>query len=348
MQSRVFILVFIITGLLLVSCRDYTATSVVTSDGEIHRTIEVKADSNLVFTGTFPVPRDASWQTEWKQAVDDSDKVVYTARKTYTSVAEMNADLDAFDDSLAYLQIDIRLDRHFRWFNTYLTYHEIYKALNLFNALPISDFLTESQISRVAAGDTSAVLDSLMESWQEASMVEEIYQGLEKTIAANPMGGITLQELSAVKDSLGQVLQDSIDLDDKVVENILKVVEGVFPNANLEILLPDLTENLTVFRKKVDFLDKLMVDNYKLNVQMPGLIIQTNAHALEGNVAQWTVEADSMLYRDYDARVTARIINTTLLFGTLIFLGLLFSVSTGLWIYRLNKKAKPGKDSSEE
>lgn len=348
MQFKIVTLGIMIGGLLLVSCRDYTATSVVTSDGEIHRMIEVKADSNLVFTGTFPVPRDESWQGDWKRAEDDSDKVVYTARKTYASVAEMNADLDAFDDSLTHLQIHIQLDRHFRWFNTYLTYREIYKALNLFNALPLSDFLTESQMARVTAGDTSAVLDSLMESWQEASMVEEIYQGLEKTVAANPMGGITLQELSAVKDSLGQVLQDSIDLDDKVVENILAVVEGVFPNSNPEMLSPDLMENLSVFKKKVDFLDKLMVDNYKLRVQMPGLIIQTNAHALEGNMAQWTVEADSMLYRDYDAWVTARVINTTLLFGTLIFLGLLFSVSTGLWIYRLNRRAKPGKESVEE
>lgn len=335
-------------GLLMVGCRDYTAISVVTADGEIHRTIEVKADSNLVFTGTFPVPRDTSWQTEWRHTPDDSDKVIYTARKTYASAADMNADLDAFDDSLAYLQIHVRLDRHFRWFNTYLTYSEIYKALNLFNALPMSEYLTESEMVMVAAGDTSAALDSLLEAYQEASMVEEIYQGLEKTITANPLGGITLPQLSVMKDSLGQVLRDSVDLDNQVVDHILDVVGEVFPYANPEILLPDLQENLTVFRKKVDFLDKLMVDSYKLNVQMPGLIIETNAHALEGNVAHWTVEADSILYQDYDAWVRARVINTTLLFGTLIFLGIIFSISTGLWIYRLNKKAKTGGRPEEE
>lgn len=340
MRTRIVFFGFILSAALLVSCREYTATSIVTADGEIHRTIEVKADSNLVFTGTFPVPRDTTWQVEWKRAVDDSDKVVYIARKTYPSVAEMNVDLAMFDDSLAHIQIDVLLDRRFRWFNTYLTYHEIYNALNLFNALPMSDFLTTAQIARVTAGDTSSVLDSLMESWQEASMYEEIYQGLDKTVTANPMGGITRQQLSAMKDSLGRVLRDSVAMDDQIVANVLDVVGEVFPRANTEILLPGLEENLAVFRKKVGFLDKLIVDNYKLNVRMPGLIVSTNAHALEGNVAHWTVEADSILYRDFDARVTARVINTALLFGTLIFLGLLFSISTGLWIYRLNKKAK--------
>ncbi|MCF7796234.1 MAG: hypothetical protein K9N11_02845 [Lentisphaeria bacterium] len=347
MQSRIFSLGLMVAVLLLASCRDYTATSVVTSDGEIHRTIEVKADSNLVFTGTFPVPRDTSWQTEWKPAVDDSGKVIYTARKTYTSAAEMNADLEPFDDSLAYLQIEFRLDRHFRWFNTYLTYHEIYKALNLFNARPMSDYLTESQIADVMAGDTSAVLDSLVESWQEASIIAEIYQGLEKAVANNPMAGITLQELSAASDSLEQSLRDSMALDEKVVETTLNVVADVFPRSNPELLLTDLSENLAVFKRKVAFLEKLGVDNFKLNVMMPGLILQTNAHGLERNMVHWTVEADSMLYRDYEAWVTARVINTALLFGTLIFFGILFSLSTGLWIYRLNIRATPAEKTED-
>lgn len=336
--------VFKIAGLagmlFLVSCRNYTTTSEVQADGSIQRTIQVESDSGAVFTGAYPVPNDSTWQIVRNPSKDDSNKIVYSATKFYPSVAALNRDLEPYNDTLSYLQISVRIDRHFRWFNTYLTYHEIYHALNLFTALPMEAFLTEDELAQFAARDTSEEFGDRMNAWQEASMYEEIYQGLEKAVAANPMSGITSQQLAGMKDSLRAVAEDSVSLDDRLIDEILSACRVVFPYANLELLRIDLTENLSQFSQKMDLLNKLGSDSFKLNVVMPGLIIGTNADGLEGNTALWTVESDSMLYREFDAWVESRVINSGLLFGTLIFLGLLFSISTGLWIYRVNKSAK--------
>lgn len=333
-----------ITGLtvflLLVSCRNYTTTSVVGSNGSIERTIAIEADSSSVFSGAYPVPDDSSWQVSEQPSRDDSNKTIYSRTKFYASVEGLNRDLEPFNDSLRYLQISVRIDRHFRWFNTYLTYHETYKALNLFTALPIQNFLTESEMKQFEMRDTSKAFDDKLEAWQEASMFEEIYIALEKSVVANPMCGITAQQLMGLKDSLRTVANDSIPQDGELTDNVLATCQVVFPFANLDLLRTDLAQNLTLFNKKMEFLNTLATDNYKLNVVMPGLIINTNADALEGNTGHWSVESDSILYRDYDAWVESRVINTGLLFGTLIFLGLLFSISTGLWIYRVNKSAK--------
>ena len=341
-MKHVIVIGLILTGLFLVSCRDYTATSVVKQDGSIERTIEVESDSSLVFAGAYPVPKDSTWQILRREAKDDSTKIIYAATKFFPSATALNQDLSQFKDSLSYLQYSIRIDRRFRWFNTYLTYHEIYAGLDLFTALPMEDFLTPDEIKRFSARDTSEALDDRLEAWHVASATEELYQVLEKTVVATPESDITSQDLNANRDSLLMKLSENVFQNNDLVKQVLEICESVFPTANTEALRSALGENLRVIQQKLDLLQKLIVDNYALNVHMPGLIIDTNADALEGNMAHWSVVTDSLLYRQYDAWVQARIINTTLLFATLICLGILFSLSTGLWLYRLNKKTKTG------
>ncbi len=322
---------------LMVSCRDYTTTSIVASNGRLERTIQVKADSNLVFGGAYPVPRDSSWRMTWQAAATDTGKVIFTATKTYASARALTRDLAAFSDSLTYLQLSVRLDRRFRWFHTYLTYHEIYKGLNLFTAIPQADFLTAEELARFNARDTSADLVDRLESWRKTSMYEEIYQALQKTIAANPAAGLAPQALQTLKDSLFKVVRDSVSFDKDFIKKILASCSVVFPTAKVDSLRPGLTENLALFKRKLDLMDKVFSDNYALNVRMPGLIITTNADTLAGNGAHWTIAADSMLYRDYDAWVEARVVNSGLLWGTFVLLGILFALFAGLWIYRRNK-----------
>jgi hypothetical protein len=78
------------------------------------------------------------------------------------------------------------------------------------------------------------------------------------------------------------------------------------------------------FNRKLKFLENLMLmENFQVEAEMPGLITATNSSALSGNRVSWEIFPMAFLLEDYSMTVESRVINVwAFVISGLILLGL--------------------------
>ncbi|HEX9934347.1 MAG TPA: hypothetical protein VGB38_04045, partial [bacterium] len=140
----------VLTLMSLAGCREITTTTQVRRDGSCIRTVSIRTGStsvDSVFAGPFTIPVDSTWTKSIEREKTGDKKLIYTAIKTFRSALDLARAYLRPEDGKLHVVIDIRLDRRFRWFNTFYTYQETIKASNPFISVPISDYLTADELA---------------------------------------------------------------------------------------------------------------------------------------------------------------------------------------------------------
>ena len=85
-------------------------------------------------------------------------------------------------------------------------------------------------------------------------------------------------------------------------------------------LFKELDKNVSILLKAI------FMDSYSQNVEMPGLITETNAKSATGNKVSWNVNGDKFLFEDYKMHVESRVVNYWMfaLTGLLVLLLIIF------------------------
>ena len=317
---------------LLTGCRrDIATTTQVRPDGSVERTVTVSGDSSAVLSGSFPVPRDTTWAITQTVGAEKKGerKFTYTARKTFRTVSDLNADFGTIKDNVLQVHIFTTLDKRFRWFNTFYVYHEMYRASNPFRRVPISNYLDAKELELYCQMVDTLKKDTLglekkFNDWIERTVLEDFYQVLlhEAETIRDPI--LTPRMVSLHKDELFRALQnDSIDLGNS--EKLLRFLETIFKTKSVRKMSSAVVRFEKEFENKQGFLSQMMDDRYTNQVVMPGTVLDTDAHTVEGSRAVWTFNGRRFLWTDFEMRVESRVVNRWAVYVTAAFLLVVFA-----------------------
>lgn len=301
--------------------KEYKTTTKVNPDGSCERAVIARVDSSGLRDISFPFPQDSSWSIEFKLMEGDTQKV-FVARKTFDDVNDINRD-KAGDGKI---NIIVNLEKNFRWFFTYLNYTETYKSYNRFNRIALKDFLSSSDYALFEAGDTSRYLTERLDSYFEENLYQEFYSQLMSEIGKlnDPLFTRELfdKRKGELKDSLLAGSGDTQSIINSI-KNIYKITRVEYLSVAVDRIMKNINSGL-----------ELMGDadgEYINEVIMPGIILDTNADALEGNKAGWKFNEKRFFYSDFTMSIESRIINMWAIYVTagLVILIVLFLLLPG-------------------
>jgi hypothetical protein len=300
---------------LLAGCREITTTTRVFPDGSCERAVTIKGDStsvDSVFAGTFPIPVDSTWTISGEREKTGEKKFAHTARKTFRSASDLDRAYRPPEDGKPRVAIDIRLDRRFRWFNTFYLYRETIKASNPFVSVPISDYLTPDELALYYLKEDTLGLDKKVEEWYLKTYFEELYRALAREAETNPDPGFGLETIRAGKDSLFAAVrrvdrEKTSEISDG--KGLVRFLERFYKTRAVRRWSSAMDSVMLELQKKQEFLMDLDADSYVNHVVMPGLILDTNAPSVENNTVTWELKGRRFFWEDYEMRVESRTVN---------------------------------------
>ena len=75
------------------------------------------------------------------------------------------------------------------------------------------------------------------------------------------------------------------------------------------------------------------MEDYKVTVELPGIITETNSLSTKGNQVVWNVNASSILFEDYNLIVKSRVVNSWMF----VIAGVVLLLFIVLVIFKLGK-----------
>jgi hypothetical protein len=301
--ASIAVLLFFITG-----CRKITVTTQVFPDGTCKRTVTVRGDSSAVDRGAYPIPGDSSWTITREKDSTEAGKWIYTAVKDFDGVDGLDSELKLpeYSDKIG---IDVSLKKKFRWFISYFEYVETYRAFNRFDGVPIEDYMNREEWELFVQDEDTLDLEDRYEEWSNRAMFQEIYRDLKAAVERLNPPGITVQALEDKKETLFEKCVAMEEPEEGLAYGITGVVEDVMGVSLPSSVREEVVRSFARLEEKIDFMEEVMGDSYENRVSMPGLVMDTDADELEGNVAVWEVNSKQFMFYDYSMTVTSRKVN---------------------------------------
>jgi hypothetical protein len=203
------------------------------------------------------------------------------------------------------------------FFYSFLTYREVYEAADPSKLLDNKDYLSTTDMEWLR--DQKIPLnsqDSILLDTAEARAGRYLLDALTEEIILTLQNGLERigdPELKTINASLYRdsiAKYDTIWYDTDFFESIdaLAAWTGNEKIKELHNLSPPVFEELL---KKIQFFDKIMMmAEYNVEVEMPGLITATNSTQLVGNTVSWNIHSLSFYFDDFEMYVESRVINS--------------------------------------
>jgi hypothetical protein len=346
---------FVLLVILASGCLEYTVTTRVLPDGSIERTIVVKGDSSEILKGSLPVPVDSTWNIsgayEYKSEGDSSGEkqYVYRASKVFRNSAELNKELNPVSEEGGRIKREVKVEKKFRWFNTFYKYAETYKQTFPFHRKPVDEFLNDEELEIVFADDKdlyysresdavivikdtlvrpalsvkdSARMKELKEAiehklyrWASANVYEEFFDVLKD--ALDKSGIIKPAEAEKTRDSLFARFNTCfVDLDsfltmqdDKNGMYLLQLASQYYHIDTTKLHQANPIGFDSINKKLENIFPVVNGDSYVNLTIMPGIIISSNSTEINGNTASWDIVPDRFYAKDYTLLIESKKIN---------------------------------------
>jgi len=323
-KRKILLCVIVVIALTLIAgCKEITITTRVYTDGSLERTVAVDGDSSSLVDTGYPVPLDSTWtiaQT-FKPNKEKEGKLdtLFTIAKKFKRTADLNLALAMEGDTIPRAKVTVELKKSFRWFYTFFTYRETVHAFSPFTKLSILDYLTEDEMDLLFSEEDTLDIEEKYEDFQERNFFEEFYWDfLEKAKTLNDPG-LTDTMIQSKKDVLFQAIIDATS-EDYSDEKIVTACYDVFQTDAVWKLGEDIIQSLKHIEKMIESTPSMGEDAFTHVVQMPGLIIDSNAKEIEGNTVSWLYRGERAAYMDYEMWVQSRIVNRWSIYATIILL----------------------------
>ncbi|RLD58752.1 MAG: hypothetical protein DRJ05_07505 [Bacteroidetes bacterium] len=316
MKRKQIIISIFISILIFSSCREIKVNTVVNKDGSFTRMIVITGDSSEVIKTGLPYPVDETWKRELLRDTTDHENHVLTYTKYFENSDLLNQEISQDTGWKKNLNRNILVEEKFGFFYSYPIYTETIKAANPFTILDYKEYLGKEDMLWITgkklalnSSDSAKIEDAekKADAFIEEAFTSELIAGLKKAIEQlnNP----------AVNPELVEIYRDSIvsKIDDYDYDSTLEFVDFLAEWSNNDEILklkeikPDTFEKLDNTIKLI--INVLSMEPYKVFVEMPGIITETNSLSTKGNQVQWNVAATSILFEDYNMIVESRIIN---------------------------------------
>ena len=329
-KNDLYINLFVwLIALCAVGC-SYPATEIKTSvnlDGSIDKSIQIKSKSSSAFQ-CEQVLNGAGYRLTSDFKIDSSGGY-YTFSKHFNNVAELQADLLPASDSTT--GIEVKLRKRFRWFYTYYTYTETYKAHPLFAGLPVDRFIKQKDLQYLHQQDTCKQtrdsVERVVKKGFDLLFSQAVDRMIGKGMSAYPDSVQLRKRAPSLVHCLAEALpvfslDDSKQLSNQLDTFILKHYSGAPPVA----LKPYLMNRLHGWNRVVEMFMHVSMSENKNTIEMPGTIDTTNA-TYDGFLStSWTISFYDRL-SDYEMYTESRQINTLLYVSSVVvfFLLLLYA-----------------------
>lgn len=311
-HSKYRFITFIVLILLTASgCKkEKKTTTKINSDGSCVRTVVINPVSDT--SSSFPIPTDKSWANRLE---GDTEKV-YVASKRFDDVNQINNEYRRAGK----VGVDLKFEKKFRWFFTYFSYQETYMPCFQIQRIPIEAFLTKEESAKFENGDTSKALKKRMDEFFMANIYDEFYSQLTDSVESLHDPSLPVTVFIAKKNEIDF---NEVKHDTKDIVNYLEKVLGLKLRDKLERQIDGINNAVEA---KVQF----MIDaggDYINEVEMPGIILNTNANTVEGNKVIWHFNEDKFTFINYTMIVESRIANPWATYATggilIVLVGLL-------------------------
>ncbi len=313
-------LILVILLVAFYGCREITVTTKVHEDGSFTRTLTVSGDSADVFKSDLPYPVDDSWTKTIHKDTTDVDDYTLTYTKTFRNDEQLGLEISKDTTWRKQLDRKIEVRKRFGLFYSYLSYEEIILAANPFTELDYKDSLSEEDMLWISCSkdpvtpDDSIYLADLEEralNFIVESALTELYRTVKEGAAKLGHPDLSVENIELYRDSILDIErlgseQDYTDNFDAFYENFARWSSdsSIYLLKELE---PPLLSALNAKFKAFD--NVLAMEQYFVQVEMPGLITETNSIELQGNRVKWEVDSWSVMFADREMYVESRIVN---------------------------------------
>jgi hypothetical protein len=330
------LLMFMLAGCGGKEVRYYTR---INPDGSIFKRVVIAGDSATVYKNPFAFDVTDGWSVSYDIEIgeDDKDTVhLVMAEKIFQNADIAHASFYRELDTLEHENIRIEHVSKYRWFYTFHSYKEVFEQKFPFKHVTLTDFLTEDERAYFLEEDTT-VLEGL--SKEEIKQFED--QGDEKWMdflftSLSMEFQLLLQQYAdkqgfaiseAQKESIhNYIMSEQDDLPD--FRHLCTIADSIVGAGWVKAAYDE--NYFSRFEEQCeDDLITLNADDFIAEIEVPGVLYQSNGHTLEGNKVQWRFEGDQFQYQDLVLEVNYRTTNTwafilTGCFILIFFTGLLY------------------------
>ena len=329
-----------ITIIVFSSCREINISTIVNKDGSFTRIVTITGDSSDVFKPNLPYPVDNSWEMKFQKDTTDSENYVLTYTKNFNNSTLLNQEFNEDTSWRKKLNRNINVERKLGFFYSYVVYKETIGAANPFNLLDYKDYISKEDMLWLTR--KKLALNSSDSSKIEQADDMELKYLLEV---------ITYEVVAVLKKSIEQLNSPVIDFNqvDNYRDSIALKVDDWDFNSSTDFVdyLAEWTNNSNIYKLKtvnsalfenldndIQFLEDIFdMEDYKVTVELPGIITETNSLSTKGNQVVWNVNASSILFEDYNMIVESRVINSWMF----VIAGVILLLFIVLVIFKLGK-----------
>ena len=272
----------------------------------------------------FPIPMSAEKFDSISREVGPSravkDTVCVYARKEYASVEDMCAGSPMFfvDEQTG---VEGSLDKEFRWFYTDYVFTEKFSSVADYFKVPVTDFTSEEEALYWFSGTPDLYAGKPI--WRYYVMLEDLKEKADRWVFANMYYNI----LSGIADRYDMVVDPPVSKDEFIAQlrDVVKQLASydtykleystarsiVSSHFGSDAYSPFINEEEW---KKNDIssatpFDYLFLFCYDESIVMPGRVIDAGGGMYKDGVVAFKVDAGRFLLKDYEIKVTSRVVN---------------------------------------
>jgi hypothetical protein len=328
LQKAIRSLALLSLSLAASGCLEIEITTQVRRDGTLLRKEVVSGDSAEVLDLGFVSPVDSTWTLTLSRPPEGSNEHSFEriASKLFAGPEEMS--VPTRDTARGTLPVRAWIDRRFAWFYTDITYHEVYLKWNPFNFIPLGEYVSTADLARsmdfAAAGRRATREDSLARErvgrnwteWMVRDMFEGYYAELVKGVKLLNDPSLSPSLVASHKEEIfrkcGKWWTSAASMDTVAV-----VIRSLLKNPKTGGAIQ---ANEVGFRRhaaNLDLVAKVTGKLKRVNIDMPGVFLDSNAPDVEGNRGSWKGVADMSYAADYDLWMASRVVNWWIVILTL-------------------------------
>ena len=316
LQNSIRSLALISLSLVSCGCLEVAITTQVNRDGSLLRNEVVSGDSADVVSYGFISPVDSTWKLTLESPSERSFE--RKAAKLYVGPDELSA--ATRDTAWKTLPVQAQVDRRFVWFYTEITYRERYVKWNPFGCVPLAEYVSAADLARsmslAASGRAPNREDSLAQErvghewteWMCRDMFEAYYVEFVRGVRVLNDPSLTPALVAAHKEEICRKCEkwwaSAASMD-----TIRDVIQSVLKNPGVGKAIQANARGFALHNAKLSLAAKVMGKLKQVNIEMPGVLIDSNAPKVERNTGSWKGVADMSYAADYELWMTSRVVN---------------------------------------
>jgi hypothetical protein len=304
-------------------CLEIETTTQVRRDESLHRTVVLSGDSTGVPGARIILGIDSSWILETRQ---EDKKYILTARHEFETVEDMARALRGIPGRS--VTITPRLETRFNWFFTTFRYNETWSRLHNVNEVPLSDYVSPAELDMFmrhelgkekfpTKGDSLALSDAedRYNEWDSRNWFEAYYKIFLEGVRELGDSALPVDSVVSRKEDLFSTVgaQFSTFSDTKKRARDLNLMGAEFArvlqNPAALRAAERKSDAIALLANQRAFVENFAPFGYKVRTEMPGLITNTNAPAVNGNTVTWEGFEGALYITDYDMWVESRAVN---------------------------------------